>query len=593
MKRCLGVSIPLVLLFSGLAYASDCDIDCDTTLRQGRVFAASDSVLVYGAGNVLRTRVWIPFLLDDGGALLNNSVINIVDGRILGATTTFSVAPVTVVAFGTADQLDLAGTYTSNNILVYESALYSDTVGQLLTDGSLIWRANYATGGQNGLEWHLCVPGEQTPIPEPEEGTQILAGPGINGQPGTAFLGTPSAILGGNGFYVGNTNYTFVTGDIPVGVNIWNYDRANPANSQTPDYTYAQADAEFFANMNGVAVDPGDGRQTQPIFGEALGVKYVVFGINDTNDGGSARPAMLAVDAFEDGDGFTGAVAIVAPAGYHFVDHKATGGGSNVYENAHFDMNNQGQIVVLAESYDPLGDPNFVPTYKALLYNPIFTNGRITGYEPPVVIADAGPDDTVPDDGLVGPFYVYFDPNDPNLGGEWINALSAVGINNRGNVAFVGLYDTGIPFDPNDPNSATRWDDAVYFYNAADSSLHQVLRESDVITYNGTSLAFGPIPREDSDSFMGASLADDADVLAVNFRANRDVLEGGSRGVAVVAVGHVGDIDFDGDVNLGDLALLLSSYGAGFLTPAYDPQADFNLDGVIDLADLADMLANY
>ncbi len=587
----LGTAVVALLAAGSTAWAEECSIDCDSTLRQGRVFAADDSVVIFGSGDTMRTRVWIPLLLDDGGALLNNSVVNIVDGRILGGVTSFSATPYAVACFGTADQYDSAGGYTSNNIVVYESNAYSDTVGQLLTDGSLIWRANYAGTAQNNLEWHACVPGEQTPIPEPESGTPILVGPGIDST-GTAYLSTPGAILGGDGFYVGDTNFDGFTGNIPRGVNIWNYDKTNPSSSQTPDYSYLQADAETFANLNGVAVDPGDGRQTQPVFGEALGVKYVAFGINDTNDGGSARPAMIAIDAFEDGDGFTGAVAILPPTGYLFVDHQSTGGGSNVYENSHFDMNNQGQITVLTESFDN-ADPNHVPTYQALLYNPIITGGRITGYEPPVIIADAGPDDAVPEDGLVGPYYVVFDPNDPNSGGEYINALSGIAINNAGNIAFAGLYDTGIPFDPNDPNSPTRWDDAVYFYDASTTTLHQVLRESDVITYDGNSLAFGPIAREDSDGFMGANLADDADVLCVNFRANRDVIEGGSRGVAVVAVGHVGDVDFDRNVDLADLAQLLAAYNATFMTPAYDPQADFDMDGDIDLADLADMLANY
>jgi len=40
-----------------------------------------------------------------------------------------------------------------------------------------------------------------------------------------------------------------------------------------------------------------------------------------------------------------------------------------------------------------------------------------------VGIADAGPLDARPEDGLVGPFYVG-DPNDPNSPFEWINPLS-------------------------------------------------------------------------------------------------------------------------------------------------------------------------
>lgn len=592
-----GVIVALLILTPGLtAYAADCGTDCDTTLRQGRVFQAGASVVIYGAGSFKDVRTWVPLLIDDNTALLDNSVVSIVDGRILGGTSTFAAGPHIVVCFGTADLLDDAGTYTSNDVVVYEVGDYTDVVGRLLNDGSLVWRANYAGVDHNGLEWTLCTPGQQTPIPEPDEGTQILAGPGINGQSGTAYLGTPGAILGGLGFFVGNTNFDAFTGDIPRGCNIWDYDRTTPANSQSPDYTYLQSDAEAFANANGVSVDPGDGRQTQPVFARVNGVYYVVFGINDTHNGGSARPAMFAIDAFEDGDGFANAIPLVAPGGFRFVDHQATGGGSNVLENAHFDMNSRGQVVALTESIVNPNDPNDPPTYQIVRYDPIFDGDRISGYEPPVIIADAGPLDARPEDGLVGPFYVG-DPNDPNNPFEWIAPLSGVGINDRGNIAFVGLYDTGEPIDPNDPNGPTRWDDAAYFYEAASDTLHQVLRENDVLTYdNGgspISLAVGPLPREDSDAFMAASLADEADVLAVNFRSNRELPEGLARGVAVVAVGHTGDVDFDGDVDLSDLAALLASYTATFGTPSYDSQADFDLDGDIDLSDLASLLAHY
>jgi len=274
------------------------------------------------------------------------------------------------------------------------------------------------------------------------------------------------------------------------------------------------------------------------------------------------------------------------------VDHQATGAGSNVYENAHFDMNSSGQIVALTERIVAPGDPNDVPTYQAVRYDPIFTGDRITGFSGPTIIADAGPLDSKPEDGLVGPFYT---GEPPNI--EWINAISGVGINDAGNIAFVGLYDTGEPIDPNDPNSPTRWDDAAYFYDASADTLHQVLRENDVLVYDNDGspirLALGPLAREDSDAFMAASLADDADVLAVNFRANRDSLDGLSRGVAVVAVGHAGDVDFDGDVDLSDLAALLSAYGSVFGTPTYDAQTDFDLDGDVDLSDLAVLLAHY
>ncbi|MFQ5807102.1 MAG: hypothetical protein ACE5I3_11700 [Phycisphaerae bacterium] len=588
MGAAVGASLAAL---GGTAHAADCGVDCDTTLRQGRVFEAGDSVVAYGSGDLKLVRTWVPLLIDDGTALMNNSVVRIVDGRILGGTTTFSAIPYVVISFGTADLYDANGTYTSNDIVVWESSGYSNTVGQLLGNGGLVWRANYAGAAQNNLEWTRCVPGQQTPIPEPTGGTGVLQGPGIDNADDDAYLGTPAAIEHGTNFYVGVTGFGPSGNTIPTGCNIYDYDPEGPALFvQDPAYTYTQAAGEAFAIAHGVPITTY-GSQTQPVFAKVNDVYYVVFGINESTQGGSARPALLAVDAFEDDDGFTGAVAVMAPAGFRFVDHKATGGGSNVYENAHFDMNSSGQLVALTER-EVTGDPNDAPTYQALRYDPLFTGERITGFSEPTIIADAGPLDSKPEDGLVGPFYIG-DP--PNI--EWINAISGVGINEAGNVAFVGLYDTGEPIDPNDPNSPTRWDDAAYFYDASADTLHQVLRENDVLVYdnNGSpiQLALGPIAREDSDAFMAAGLADDADVLAVNFRSNRDSLDGLSRGVAVVAVGHDGDVDFDGDVDLSDLAALLSGYGSAFETPAYDSQADFDLDGDIDLNDLAVLLANY
>jgi hypothetical protein len=54
-----------------------------------------------------------------------------------------------------------------------------------------------------------------------------------------------------------------------------------------------------------------------------------------------------------------------------------------------------------------------------------------------------------------------------------------------------------------------------------------------------------------------------------------------------------GDVDGDGDVDLTDLAALLSAYGACAGDPNYNPAADFDNSGCVNLDDLAMLLANY
>ncbi len=626
MRRLLLATGVASLLLAGTqaALAGDCGVDCDTTLRQGRLWEAFDSVVVNGPGTPQAVRVWVPLLVDDGGPLLNNSVVTVSNGKLIAATSVFTPGGLginAVIGMGLADVQDVNGNFTSNDIMVFETAGTSDTVGQILPDGRIVWRANFG-GSQNNLEWGTYQVGQQTPIPEPEAGTGILTGPGIDGAPGgSTFLGTPAAMDDGSGgMWIGNTNFDLFTGAVPNGTNVWHY-TGSPVPAATPDVVYDQASAEIYANTQGVAVDPGDGRQTQPVLANVNGRNYIVFGIADTSFpadsqgpadfmwGGVSRPRLLVVSPFEEvdpADPFANAIPVIAPDGFWFVDHKQNGGGTNVFENAHFDMNSSGQLVVLLESIqDPAvpADPNQPPTYQVALYNPQIdpVDGRILGFDPPIIIADAGGTDTI-NEGLAGPIFI---PEDPVAGtpAYYINAISGVGINDAGNIAFTATYDTGIPVDPNDPNGPTFLDGAAYFYDAGTGTLHQVLREFDVIgAYDDdgdpntfpVSVALGLIPQVSSDHFMAKSLADNANVLAVNFRVNNSTfLPGGSRGVAIVAVGHVGDVNFDGAVDLTDLAELLASFGTSFLSPDYNPQADFNLNGTIDLTDLAELLGRF
>lgn len=65
------------------------------------------------------------------------------------------------------------------------------------------------------------------------------------------------------------------------------------------------------------------------------------------------------------------------------------------------------------------------------------------------------------------------------------------------------------------------------------------------------------------------------------------IVEGTSSG------GTPGDIDGDGDVDLSDLAIMLSAFGTCVGDPGFVPAADINGDGCIDLGDLSILLSNF
>lgn len=572
----------------------------DNTLRQGKIFQSVKSTVAYGSGSQVDVRVWAPSLLDGGtGPLQNNAAVAVLGGKLVGVTSTSSSTSINraVIALGTSLQLDSLGNYTSNNILVYEPGNWSDTVGNILPDGRVIFRANFSTAGlQNNIEYLPINPGVQTAIPEPAAGTKIYTGCGIDGAALTAFLGVPAVISDGStGMFIGQTNFDSATGCINPTLNIWHHTGSvlsldNPNDDAVIEYSVPAMEA--WSTANGVPIAPAnDGRSSQPNMQYVNGYLYVVFGYNDTSTGGSQRPLLLAIDMIVDPNGVvssndpTDAVVIFPPVttpASTFVDHQATGGGSDPFFNKRFDMNRHGQIVVVAETTEATVPAHF---YQLLRYDPTFDiNGRINGYAAPVVIADAGPVGDARDaivDGLVA--------------GLSVTAMSGASIDDQGNIGFSANYATG-GLDPTDS--------ALYYYEAATNTLHRLLVEKQVIDtpVTGMKLTLGLFPSGQSDMFFAPSMDKSAHVMAVNFGSftadpnNPDPTRdpyGGSRGTLMVAIGHTGDLNYDGKTDLSDLAALLAVYGVNFLSPGYIPAADLNLDGAIDLGDLAALLSFY
>ena len=110
--------------------------------------------------------------------------------------------------------------------------------------------------------------------------------------------------------------------------------------------------------------------------------------------------------------------------------------------------------------------------------------------------------------------------------------------------------------------------------------------------FDGTSLvyALGQVPELNShgEYELGAPLGSVAADSLAKIHPMKEHRSNSARLISVLA-----DVDGDTDVDIADLAALLSAYGSTVGDPYYNPATDLNDDGAVNLSDLAALLACY
>jgi hypothetical protein len=623
---------------AGSAFA----VDYDPTGQAGRFNSLRPAMLVGGAGGSFApSRVYVPVILDEDDGLMNspgvqnNSALN---NTPFGAWTTFSGTatspPIKVVgAFGTTDASNPGG--GSNDVFLSEGAITaSNTIGQLVRDGTLVYRANFNSAvPQNNLEvrqimWPMNTPGGSITGSSPNRVFGAFAG--IDNLPGgTAQLGTPGADRFNGDLYSGVATFNSGTAAVANAVNVYK----NLGNDPLAPQDLWLQDNVILPTLPGPTPALSETRQTQPTvqtvnLPNGTQALYTAFGVGFSPatggsgapySSGSARPIYFIVDEVNGanyGDGFAFIDADgdndldIANPGVRFIDHQATGGGASPFVGRQFDMNSRGQVAALYE------DRSVVPrVYEVRLFNPVFSGAgdRITGYSAPITVARSGQDGIVEELQTVG---------GTPAGPIFLVPFGGVAIDEAGRVAFTAVTEklevpagAGLIRLQNTTNDVMVWEPCT-------RSLHSVLQggqNGDTFTSNnGVELSLGVFPvDQSSDAFTGAGFSDLGGHIAVAFRNNSDeggvdrdtdglLDQGGSlspglateasvRGLAVLTLGDFtrscpSDTNGDGLVNFADLNAILANFGA---SGASIVCIDSNNDNLINFADLNAVLAAF
>lgn len=606
----------------------------DPTGQAGRYETTKSASLVRGVGAAFSgVKVWVPWLLDNANANMNSAAVEIdqASGRPISAVTTFTGNPPptgtvrVIAALGTKDA-DWA-TGQSNNVFISEGTnARSNSIDSLITDGTLVWRANFSGGVQNNHEYQALPFNVSTAAPANTGTSRVFdpLAPGIDATAGgSVFLGVSAADRLGSALYTGSTMFEGGTGACPVGTAVYVDGNNNP---NAPFAVWTQLNCPLLPGSSAT-----DARQTQPAVERLAsdcvpaGEVYACFGVGFSPasgtpfSGGSARPQYLVIDRV-DANGFSDGYAFIDADGdnslstgdnsFRFVSTQATGSGTGPVTGGMFDINAKGQVVAIRENRS-----GSLTGYDVLLWNPIRgANCRITGYSQPRVIATAG-QDTVQTN-VVNTFWnAAGAPPAPVT--NVLVPFSGVAIDDDGNVAFTAITeqfaenrDVTVPPDgiPDGPVLLSSTN-TVFFWHHSTGTLHAVLKggqNGDTLTaLTGANLRVGTFPVDTaSDAMTREGLSETGKAIAVCFRSQgTDSLglfdiNGGAlspnlpaeapvRGVVVLTMGAVtrtcpGDTDGDNDVDFIDLNRVLSD----FTMQMGGLPSDLNDDGRVDFLDL-------
>ena len=593
----LSAATGIVLAAGSVATA----VDYDVTGQAGQYAESVVPTVVRGTGgNFLDATVYIPWLIDaDNGPLMNSAVVQTVGGAPLGGVTTFSsdIFPKFVAAIGSVD-----GTGQSNDGFILEGAANrSNSPGYMLPDGTFGWRANFDFSSQNNLESSV-VNLSNTAAPT-TQGTQVFnAASNTNSN---LFMGTPSGVRNGTGdLLTGVTAFDGFTGAITRGVGVFTGSNNDPS-----------TDASFEWLQDNTPVPTGETtstvRQTQPELASVMSPsgaqqEYVCFGVGLSGgaaiSGGSTEPIYFVVDLMDTNDGFTNAAYIHADGdgdlstannALKFVDHQATGGGTQPFVNSQFSMNSAGQVAAILR--DETVTPN---VFKVLVYSPIWNGAgdRIVGYNAPVEAARSG-QDTIVDTFQQGAIPVTVTP------------IAGASISDNGRVAFTAITEANFDMVTGDLLNSTT---DAFVWEPMTDTLHSIVRGgqngtivSDAFGANGGDVQLGFFPTDiQSDGFNRDGFSDDGDTLAINFRSGieNDALDGGIlnpggaenavRGTITVSLGTFetsGIIDCNNNMvdDAMDIAMGTSDDCNMNGIPdecdiEADPSLDCNMNGVLD-----------